>query len=351
MATQKALWLPGIGAEFILGKNKIPEPGPGEVLVKLAASALNPLDLVIPKSGFFDVTEYPAILGEEGAGVVQKVGDGVTNLAKGDKVLFQTTLQNNKYASFQEYCLVIAELAAKIPPNLSFDQAASIWVAFNPFAVATYAQYPEGMALTPPFETGGFGKYTDQPIVIFGGASSLGQQAIQLAKLSGFSPIITTASLRNQHLLHSLGATHVLDRRLSDAALIKRVRALVTVPLTYIFDAVSVKATQQAAYALLAPRGTLVVVEEPQVGGDDDGSEKEVFMVIGSFHPLPNRALGAKFAIAMTRWLEEGKIKPNHVEVSPGGLNGVVPGLKRLAAGLSATRLVVRPPETRREVL
>ncbi|KAF8551071.1 medium-chain dehydrogenase/reductase like protein [Imleria badia] len=345
MAIQKALWLPKIGAEFILGKNEVPEPGPGEVLVKLEASALNPLDVEITKSGFFEITEYPAVLGEEGAGVVQKVGDGVTNLAHGDKVLFQTTLKN-KYASFQEYCLVIAALVAKIPPNLSFDQAASIFVAFNPFAVATYAQQPEGIALTPPFEEGGLGKYADRPIVIFGGATSLGQQAIQLAGLSGFSPIITTASLHNQDMLLSLGATHVLGRNLSNAALIKRVRQLVCVPLAYIFDAVSVKETQQTAYTLLAPGGTLVVVSPPQVGEDDDGSRKNVFFVIGSFHPLPNRALGAKFAIALTRWLEEGKIKPNHVEVLPGGLNGVVPGLKRLAAGVSATKLIVRPPET-----
>lgn len=86
MVTQKALWLPRIGAKFILGKNEIPEPGPGEVLVKLEASALNPLDVKIPKSGFFEITKYPVVLGEEGAGVVQKVGDGVTNLAQGDKV-------------------------------------------------------------------------------------------------------------------------------------------------------------------------------------------------------------------------------------------------------------------------
>lgn len=133
--------------------------------------------------------------------------------------------------------------------------------------------------------------------------------AIQLAKLSGFSPIITTASLHNQDLLLSLGATHILDRKLSKAALIQRVRKLVTIPLSYIFDAVSVKETQQAAYALLAPGGTLVVVSPLQVGGDDDASGKKVLFVIGSFHPPPNRALGAKFASALTRWLEEGKIK------------------------------------------
>lgn len=222
-----------------------------------------------------------------------------------------------------------------MPPNLSFDQAASIFVAFNPFAVATYAQPPEGIGLTPPFERGGLGKYANQPIVIFGGAASLGQQgmsmtlsgnhvtfayrynpslffhtAIQLARLSGFSPIITTASLYNRDFLLSLGATHVLDRKLSNVALRKRVHQLVTDPLTYIFDAISIKETQQAAYTLLAPGGTLVVVLKPEVGGDEDRSGKKVLLVLGSFHPpQQNRELGARFAIALTTWLKEGKIK------------------------------------------
>ena len=91
--------------------------------------------------------------------------------------------------------------------------------------------------------------------------------------------------------------------------LVERVRQLTTAPLTYIFDAVSVEDTQQAAYALLAPEGTLVVVLSPQVGGGDDGSGKKVLLVLGSFHPPPNRALGAKFAMALTAWLEKGDIK------------------------------------------
>lgn len=97
MAIQKALWLPNIGAEFTLGTNEIPEPGPGEVLVKLEASALNPLDVKIPKSGFFEIEEYPAVLGEEGAGVVQKVGDGVTNLAPGDRVFVPCLLRSARH--------------------------------------------------------------------------------------------------------------------------------------------------------------------------------------------------------------------------------------------------------------
>ncbi|KAF8123541.1 chaperonin 10-like protein [Boletus edulis] len=345
MSTQKVLWLPKIGAQFTLGRNAIPEPGPGEARVTLKASALNHMDVHIQQSGFFEIKEYPVILGEEGAGVVVKVGDGVRNLARGDNVLFQATF-NNKYGSFQEYCVVLAEIAVKIPPNLSYEEAASILIAFAPFAVATYAQRPQGIALTPPFEEGGLGKYAGRPIVIFGGAASVGQQAIQLATLSGFSPIITTASLHHEDLLLSLGATHVIDRKLPNGALIKRVRELVVAPLGYIFDAVSIKDTQHAGYALLAPGGTLAVVGPPQVGREDDGSGKQVTMVLGSFHLPPNRALGATFAIALTRWLQEGKIKSNRVEVVPGGLNGVVPGLRQLARGVSATKLVVCPPET-----
>ena len=86
MVTQKARWLPNVGEEFILKETPIPEPGPGEVLVKLEATAINLIDWKIQKEGFFLVKKHPAIIGENGYGVVTKVGDGVTNLATGDRV-------------------------------------------------------------------------------------------------------------------------------------------------------------------------------------------------------------------------------------------------------------------------
>lgn len=86
MSTQKALWLPEVGEEFTLGTTDIPEPGPGEVLVKLEASALNPLDWKIQKHGFFMIKEFPVVIGEEGAGIVTKVGQGVTNFTQGDRM-------------------------------------------------------------------------------------------------------------------------------------------------------------------------------------------------------------------------------------------------------------------------
>ncbi|KAF8450258.1 chaperonin 10-like protein [Boletus edulis BED1] len=338
MTTQKALWLPNIGAEYTLGQNEIPEPGPGEVLVQLEAIALNPLGWKIQQSGFFMVKEYPAIVGEDGAGVVRKVGDGVTNLSEGDKVFFLTSF-GNKYTTYQEYCLTDAQLAVKIPPSISFEQAASVSAGFTPFAVATYAQQPAGLGFTPPFEEGGLGKYANQPIVIMGGAGSLGQYGkfqylppitIQLAKLSGFSPIITTASLHNKDFLISLGATHVLDRTTPVTALRDQVAQITHVPLTYIFDAVSLEETQQTALSLLAPGGTL----NRRHHAACQRRQRQ-------------QRVGVKFSIALTKWLEEGTIKPNKVEVLPGGLNGIVPGLRRLQTNsVSATKLVVRPAET-----
>ena len=131
--TQKVLWLPEVGADFTLGEHEIPEPGPGEVLVQLQATALNPLDWKIQQSGFYMIKEYPAILGEDGAGIVRKAGAGVTNLTEGDRVsvslfrgpccrmliclftirFFQTSF-GNKYDTYQQYCLTEAAVAVKV---------------------------------------------------------------------------------------------------------------------------------------------------------------------------------------------------------------------------------------------
>lgn len=86
MASQKALWLNKIGGDLVLAGNEITEPGPGDVLVKNYAVSLNPMDWIFPKAGFYLMKNLPVVIGEEGAGVVERVGEGVTNLAVGDKV-------------------------------------------------------------------------------------------------------------------------------------------------------------------------------------------------------------------------------------------------------------------------
>ena len=87
MATQKALLLPAKHANWEIGEVTVPTPSPDEVLVKIMSTALNPIDWKIHKGPYdFFATTYPFILGLDGAGIVEKVGAEVTNVAKGDKM-------------------------------------------------------------------------------------------------------------------------------------------------------------------------------------------------------------------------------------------------------------------------
>ncbi|KAG8214306.1 chaperonin 10-like protein [Butyriboletus roseoflavus] len=352
MASQKALWLNKPGTDLVLAGNEIPEPGPGEILVKNYAVSLNPMDWYFPKAGFFLMKNFPVVIGEEGAGIVEKVGQDVANLAVGDKVFYATKFNfQSKYAAFQEYTLISADLAGKMPDNITFDQAASICIGILPFVVPTYSPEPHGFGFTAPFEDeGGVGKYAGQPILIMAGSCSLGQYAIQLARLSGFSPIITTASLHNTEYLQSLGATHVLDRRLSKEALNERIAQLHGgTPLLYAFDAVSLEDTQRVAYDSLAPGGKFTEVFLEILPRHDPAGGKRVLHAWGSFEvTTPGvREFGQRFMRELSGWIAEGKIKPNVVEVLPGGLNGVKAGLERLERGeVSARKLIVHPQET-----
>ena len=86
MATHKALLLLEKFGKFAIGDLTTPEPGRGELLVEIKATALNPVDYKIQKFGHPMATSYPFINGLDGAGIVEELGPNVTKVAKGDKV-------------------------------------------------------------------------------------------------------------------------------------------------------------------------------------------------------------------------------------------------------------------------
>ncbi|EJD07037.1 GroES-like protein [Fomitiporia mediterranea MF3/22] len=338
MAEQKALLLETPKGEFRVRQTSIPKPGPGELLVKIHATALNPADWKRHEFNLF-VPTFPAIFGTDAAGTVEALGEGVQGFQKGDRVydVFRAT--------FQQYGIVPAELAAKLPDNISFDEAASIPLGIATAAVGLYADRPDGVQkYTPCWEEGGEGLYRGKPIVIFGGSSSVGQYVIQLAKLSGFSPIIATASLHNSDFLESLGANHVIDRKADVPSKVKEI--LGDTPVALVYDAVSEKDTQQQAWDVLGPGGTLVLIlREAYV--DKNKGKTVIDTVFADLHSSELRQLGASLQSKLTRLLETGAIKPNRVEVLPNGLAGIPDGLKRLKENkVSGVKLVARPFET-----
>ena len=132
--------------------------------------------------------------------------------------------------------------------------------------------------------------------------------AIQLAKLSGFSPIITTASLKHAEFLKSIGATHVVNRNISAPSLVSEISSITqNVPIKYAFDSISLPETQQTAYDLLAHGGKLATVLVPAA---KTTKEKDIFHVSGFLRTPPNiKLLETFYHDNLERFLKEGAIK------------------------------------------
>jgi NADPH:quinone reductase-like Zn-dependent oxidoreductase len=222
---------------------------------------------------------------------------------------------------------VIAETVAEstqIPSDISTDAAASVPLGLMTAALAMYNEGSDSLGLTPPWVAGGKNKYADQPFVVCAASTSVGQfgtcaptaapthvhscarlSVVQLAKLSGFSPIIATASPANFALVKALGATHVVDRKLI-GSLGAEIAKVTSAPVAHAYDAWSDAETQQTLLDLLAPRGRLALVLPPLVAAHDG---KTLFFVQGSVHLPTNRALGVSIFGALEGLLADGSIK------------------------------------------
>ncbi|KAI0635549.1 GroES-like protein [Trametes polyzona] len=349
-ATQKSLALLAKQGQWTVTEFPVPTPGPKDVLVKITATALNPVDWKIQAFGLF-VTEFPYVGGTDAAGIVDEVGAEVTNVAKGDRILFQGWFENSK-ATFQQYAIVPAEIVAKIPDNVSEDQAASVPLGLATVVTGLYNHDPKAKSVSfpAPWEEGGASKFSGKPAFIIGGSSSVGQYAIQMAKLSGFSPIIATSSLRHEEFLKSIGATYVIDRTLPASTIQAEVSKLVGgKPIPFVYDAISLPDTQPLAYDVLAPGGHLLLVLAENISAErkKEGDNKTVVTVFGNVHTPENRAVGVALYSRLTEWLATGKLVPNRVEVLPNGLAGIPDGLERMKQDkVSGTKLIGRPQET-----
>ncbi|KAH7884283.1 chaperonin 10-like protein [Phlebopus sp. FC_14] len=341
-----ALILPSRQATFTLHPRETNDPGPGEILIRVRSTALNPGDAKVQKRGIF-VSKYPAVLGSDGAGIVERVGEGVTRFDPGDDVFFHGTYDDNDLSTFQQYSIAVVDFAAKIPDNLSFDQAATVPLGVGTAAIGLYGR-ANGIGLVAPWKHGGQGKYRGMPIMIFGGSGSVGNYVIQLAKMSGFSPIITTAALKHANYLKSIGATHVVDRYLPFLALKQAVGRITSAPINVIYDTVSIRETQETAWRLLGPQGRLVLTS-PSVIDRQPDDRREIVLTNGNPHTEDNWETGRQLWMNLGRWLETGDLVPNHVDTIPGGLKGIGAALERFENGqVDGVKMVARPQETER---
>ncbi|KAL0573666.1 hypothetical protein V5O48_008295 [Marasmius crinis-equi] len=363
MPFQKALYLSQKQGPFVVSDRDIPTLGEApDLLVKVHAAGINPLEWKIQQTGLFYELEsdYPAVLGIDVAGEVISVGPGTANFDVGDRVLFQGQLKNDDFAGYQQFAKAPSDLATKIPSSLTYSQAATIPACFATAAMGLFSAPPKGAGLNPTLDESI--KHPNTPVLIVGGSSSVGQYAIQLLKWGQFSPIITYASSKNTALLTSLGATHVIDRAVvSPSSLSSEVSKIIGgAGLKTIFVTVSDPETQEGGYACLAEEGTLIVITPPAPGIPQHGQQGEGGRKVCFIHgtaTLNREFARVLFGEKLQGFLENGVIvtddgmisnQPNKVEYVSGGLVGVQEGVERLRNNqVSGAKLVVMPQETK----
>lgn len=189
-----------------------PEPGPGEVVVRVVRAGVNPTDWKF-RSGVMPMAYDLVSPGQDAAGTVHAVGDGVTGLAVGDRVWVRTAQAGRPIGATAELTLQPAENLVLLPDGASFDVGASLGV---PAITAHRA-----------LSLGGDGRLSrgsmaGQTVLVAGGAGAVGNAAIQLARWAGATVVTTISGEAKAALARAAGAQHVVNYRTEDV--VARVR-------------------------------------------------------------------------------------------------------------------------------
>jgi len=195
----KAIVIDRYGGKEELQEREVPTPAPQahQVLVKVAATSINPIDWKL-REGYLKQMmdwEFPIILGWDVAGTISEIGREVTDWKVGDEVFARP--ETTRFGTYAEFTLVDDHLLARKPAAISWEEAASVPLAGLTAwqALFTHGELTKG-----------------EKVLIHAGAGGVGMFAIQFAKQAG-AYVMTTASERNHELLASLGADRMIDYR------------------------------------------------------------------------------------------------------------------------------------------
>ncbi|KAI6799897.1 GroES-like protein [Hortaea werneckii] len=323
----------------------IPKAKPGQVVIKVAYSGSNPKDWKVPE---WMPDLPPANQGDDIAGVIHEVGEGVTEFKKGDRVAaFHEMLQ--PHGSYAEYAVAWAHTTFFLPEKTSFEEGAAIPLAALTAAVGLYAN--DRLNLPQPWSPA----TKPIPLVVYGASSAVGTYVLQLAVRSNIHPLICVAGKAQDHVKSMIDPSKgdtIVDYRNGDEAVVQGIKdALKGQKLEYAYDAVSEKGSIKNIASVLdskTGKGTFVL---PPPGGwtgkfTELGETQQSTTNVGSVHG-PLKDLGFVYCRYFTRGLEEGFFRGQKQEVIPGGLGGVQKGLENLKNGAaSAVKYVFNVSET-----
>ena len=253
----KAVYFEKGGAAAVLQYGDQNPPGPcgdEQVLIRIKAAGINPIDCKIRTTPERFPVTFPVIPGCDGAGVVETIGSKVSDLKPGDAVYFSQPGFNNRQGTYAEYALVDAALVAPKPRTLSFEQAAAAPLVF----ITAWEALHDRARIA-----------SNQTVLIHAGAGGVGHAAIQLAKLAGAQVITTISSEEKADFVRRLGVDRIINYRTHD---------VVTEVFNYTagkgvdiaFDTVGPEVLQ-TCFRCVKPYGDVVTILQPS--SDTDWSE------------------------------------------------------------------------------
>lgn len=202
----RAAWYEQLGNAkdvLTLGFVDISEVGPSEVRVKVYASGVNPSDVKQRSgSGGLKMRHPRVIPHNDGAGVIEAVGEGVSPSRVGERVWIYEATLSRPFGTAAEYVIVASDNAVFLPDNTEFAAGACLGV---PAMTAHYSVFQDGAV-------------TGQTILVTGGAGAVGNYAIQLAKWGGARAIATVSSPEKAEIARAAGADYIINYKTEDVA-------------------------------------------------------------------------------------------------------------------------------------
>ena len=238
------------GASAVLEIRELPvaEPGDNEVRVRIIVSGVNPTDWKARANASRDLAE-PHVPNQDGAGVIDAVGAGVTNFSIGDRVWVWDAAWQRTFGTAAEFVTLPARQVEPLPADASFDLGASLGIPALTAHRALTANEQGPARLAP-------GALDGQVVLVTGGAGAVGHAAIQLARWAGAIVITTVSGTDKGDLATAAGAHHVINYRHDDVA--AAVLALAPDGVDTIVD-VNATANIETDLAVLTFGGTVAV--------------------------------------------------------------------------------------------
>lgn len=222
-----------------LGEMDAPKPGPGEVLVRLKTSGVNPSD-VKSREGRTRKIAFPRVIPHsDGAGDIEAVGQGVPNSRVGERVWTWNGQWKRAFGTCADYIVLPAALAVKLPDHVSYEAGACLGI---PAMTAYHAVETAGPANT---------------VLVSGGAGGVGHYAIQFAKARGATIITTVSSDAKAKLARAAGADHTIDYKRENVG--ERVMAITNKAGVDAVIEMDFSSNAKLMPSILHPRSTIVV--------------------------------------------------------------------------------------------